>query len=107
MTEWLARTNQNTVEDCLPILKKHGVGAIHWGFVMGESGTIWPWSSRVDPETKTPLNLNAKREAGEVVKPGETYPEPEVWFHDLFRPDHSPYDPSEVALFKKLTGVDG
>lgn len=107
MTEWLARTNQNTVEDCLPILKKHGVGAIHWGFVMGESGTIWPWSSRVDPETKTPLNLNAKREAGEVVKPGGTYPEPEVWFHDLFRPDHSPYDPSEVALFKKLTGVDG
>lgn len=104
VTEWLARTNGNTVEECLPILKKHKVGAINWGFVMGKSGTIWPWSSRVDPETKAPLNLNTKRSAGEVVRPGESYPEPELWFHDLFRPDHTPYREDEIAIIRELTG---
>ncbi len=29
--------------------------------------------------------------------------EPKVWFHDIFRPDGRPYDPSETALIRKLT----
>jgi hypothetical protein len=30
-------------------------------------------------------------------------PEPKVWFHDIFRPDGSPYDPQEITLIKRLT----
>lgn len=102
VTEWLARTKGSTVAGCLPVLKEENVGAVNWGFVSGKSGTIWPWSSRRGPNGK-PASLRAKREAGEVVQPGEAYPEPEVWFHDLFRPDHTPYDPAEIAVFRKLT----
>ncbi|MEM1296752.1 MAG: family 43 glycosylhydrolase, partial [Verrucomicrobiota bacterium] len=97
VTEWLARGNDSTVEDCLPVMKKHKVGAVNWGFVSGKSGTIWPWQSRKD---RDPIE---EREKGVVIKPGEPYPEPEVWHHDLFRIDGTPFDPKEIELFKKLT----
>jgi hypothetical protein len=101
MTEWLARTSGSTVEDCLPVLNKYHVGAVNWGFVSGESGTVWPWSSRqVDGKN---VSVDDKRAAGEVVKPGESFPEPEIWFHDLYRTDGSPYSQKEIDLFKKLT----
>ena len=103
VTEWLARTNGSTVQACLPVLKKHKVGAVNWGFVSGKSGTIWPWSSRTGPDGKK-LNLNAKRARGEIVKPGDPFPEPKLWFHDLFRIDGTPFDQAEIDLFKKLTG---
>lgn len=105
MTEWLARTRGNTVQEILPIMKRHKVGAINWGFVVGKSQTHYGWESRVGPDGKK-LSLARKRAAGEVVKPGEPFPEPEVWFHDLFRMDGTPYDPAEIALFKKLTSED-
>jgi len=28
--------------------------------------------------------------------------EPKVWFHDIFRPDGSVFDPKETAIIKKL-----
>ena len=102
MTEWLARTRGSTVAECLPVMKKYNVGAICWGFVSGKSGTIWPWSSR--QEDGKPTSVAAKRKAGEIVQPGEKFPEPEVWFHDLFRIDGTPYDPAEIKVFKELTG---
>jgi hypothetical protein len=104
MTEWLARTNGSTVVDCLPVLKAYNVGAVNWGFVSGKSGTIWPWSSRSGADGK-PLSLNAKRKAGEVIHPGDPYPEPKLWFHDLFRPDHTPYNETEIQVFRALTGT--
>ena len=103
MTEWLARTRGSTVADCLPVLKEMNVGAINWGFVSGKSGTIWPWSSRRGPDGK-PMSADAKRAAGEIVRPGQPFPEPEVWFHDLFRTDGTPFDPAEIEVFKRLTG---
>lgn len=103
VTEWLARTRGSTVQDCLPVLKEHRVGAVNWGFVSGKSGTIWPWKSRRGPNGER-LSLNEKRARGEVVKPGEPFPEPEVWFHDLFRIDGTPFDQAEIDLFKELTG---
>ncbi len=102
MTEWLARPLGSTVESCLPVMKKYRVAAVQWGFVSGKSGTIWPWSSRM--EDGRAVNLNAKRAAGEVVRPVEPYPEPEVWFHDLLREDKTPFDPRETEIFKELTG---
>lgn len=103
VTEWLNRGGGSTVQACLPVLKKHKVGAVNWGFVSGKSGTIWPWSSRRGPDGK-PLSLNAKRARGEVVKPGEPFPEPKLWFHDLFRIDGTPFDQEEIDVFRKLTG---
>ena len=99
VTEWLARTRGSKVADCLPVLKKHNVGAVNWGFVSGESGTIWPWSSRKDRD------VNEERGKGNVVKPGEAFPEPKLWFHDLFRVDGSAFDEKELDVFRELTGV--
>lgn len=102
MTEWLARTSGSTVKDCLPVMKKYNVAAINWGFVSGESGTVWPWSSR--KENGKPIDVTEKRAKGLVVKHGEKFPEPEVWFHDIFRMDGTPFDPEEIKIFKELTG---
>lgn len=102
MTEWLARTQNNTVQNMLPILKKYNVGAVNWGFVSGKSGTVWPWSSR--RENGKPISVNAKRATGEVLKEGDAFPEPALWFHDIFRTDGSPFDPKEIETFKALTG---
>jgi hypothetical protein len=93
-TEFMARTAGNTFEACLPILKKHGVGAICWGLVAGKSATIWPWDSRAGK------NVDALRARGYVVRPGDTLPEPELWFHDVFRADGTPYRAEEIAAMR-------
>ena len=103
MTEWLARSLGSTVEDCLPILKEFNVGAVNWGFVSGKSGTVWDWASRKDIDG-TPLDLEKMRKQGRVISPGSKFPEPEIWFHDLFRIDGTPYNEKEVDVFRKLTG---
>lgn len=78
--EWLARGSRNcTVFDILPIFKKYRVGALNWGLIPGKLQTQYPWGW------------------------DETKGEPEVWFHDLYREDHTPYDPKEIELFRKLS----
>ncbi len=79
-SEYMARTNGSTFEKNMPVLKKHGVGAINWGLVSGKTNTIFPWGS----------------------KPGS--PEPSLWFHDIFRKDGTPFDAREVTLIRQLTG---
>lgn len=103
VTEWLARPFKNTVQDILPILKKHNVGSVNWGFVSGKTGTVWPWSSRIDSISKKTISLKAQRDKGNVVKPGEIFPEPKEWFHDLFRIDGTAYSDDEIKVFRKLT----
>ena len=83
-TEYMARPF-NTFERMLPVLKKHGVGAINWGLVSGKSQTIYPWSTWTSPN------------------PGE----PDPWFHDVLKPNCVPYDPDEAALIRQLTGTPG
>jgi len=78
-TEWMARTHGSLVQNNLMVFKEKGVGCIIWGLVYGKTQTIYPWGS----------------EAGT--------PEPELWFHDLFRPDGTPFDPEEIRLFQMLT----
>ena len=75
-TEWLNRGTGSSVADCLPVLRRAGVGAIHWGLVTGRTQTHLNWGHR----------------------PGD--PEPSRWQHDLFHPDHSAYDPEELELFR-------
>ncbi len=103
VTEWLARDKGSTVETCLPVMKELDAGAVNWGFVSGKSATIWNWDSRRNARGK-PRNVTQERKAGKVVRPGDPLPEPEVWFHDLFRPDHTPYDEGEIEIFRQLTG---
>lgn len=79
-TEYMARSNKSKFETHLAILKRYNVGAINWGLVSGKSNTIFPWGSK------------------------EGSPEPNPWFHDVFRKDGTPYDVKEIELIKKLTG---
>ena len=80
-TEYMARGNNSTFEGSLPIAKKYNVAAYNWGLVDGKSQTIYPWDSW------------KKAYKGE----------PEVWFHDIFRKDGTPYRKAETDLIKKLT----
>jgi hypothetical protein len=79
-TEYLARTHGSTFQEILPIFKRERIGAINWGFVSGKTNTIFPWNT------------------------GEGSPEPASWHHDIFRADHTPFDPAEVRLIKELNG---
>jgi hypothetical protein len=77
-TEYMARTRGSRFVTHLPIFKQEQVGCFNWGLVSGKTQTIYPWGS----------------------PPGG--PEPELWFHDIFHKDGTPYDSAEVELIKKL-----
>ena len=77
-TEWLNRGNNSLVANSLPVFREYHVGAMHWGLLNGKTQTHLNWGHR----------------------PGQ--PEPKVWQHDIFRPDHTPYDKTEIALFKEF-----
>lgn len=83
-SEYMARPRQSTFEQILPICQQHKVGAYNWGFVDGRSQTIYPWDS-----------WNREYTA-----------EPELWFHDIFRRDGTPYRQAEVELIRGLTGAE-
>lgn len=81
-TEYMARGNKSTFQGSLPIAQKHRVAAYNWGLVMGKTQTHLPWDSWQRPYTDR---------------------EPAVWFHEIFRPDGTPYQADEVALIRELT----
>lgn len=83
-TEYMARTAGSTFAEQLPYFKHNGIGAINWGLVAGKTQTQYPWESWKKQYTA----------------------EPDVWFHEVFRPDGRPYDPSETELIRTLT-MDG
>lgn len=78
-TEYMARTRNSRFTNVLPLLKKHNIGAINWGFVAGKSNTIYAWD--------TPIADGSQ---------------PDEWFHDIYFPDGTPYRQDEVNLIKKL-----
>ena len=84
-TEYMARTLGNTVEGILPIAKRYNIGALNWGLVAGKTQTYFPWDSWDHPYTTIP----------------------EVWFHDLLRPEGWPYEGSEMDAIDGLTGLSG
>lgn len=79
-TEYMARRNNSTFQDIMPLLKSENIGAINWGLVAGKSNTIFAWD--------TPLPDAA---------------EPPLWFHDIFRKDGSVFSQEEVGVIKSLT----
>jgi len=90
-TEWLARTRGSLVNTNLPVFAREQVGCLNWGLVAGKTNTIYTWKS-----TFWLFNF-WNRMRGRA-------PEPRIWFHDLFRADGIPYDPTEIETFKRLTG---
>ena len=77
--EYLARNYGNTFFNILPALKENRIGAINWGLVNNKCNFHYPWDHK----------------AGD--------PEPEIWFHDIFRSDYTPYDPAEIDFLKGMT----
>lgn len=65
----------------LPVFKSESVWAINWGFVFGRTQTYYPWWSK------------------------EGDPVPSEWFHDVLKPDGTPYDPVETEFIKNITVV--
>ncbi|PWS33090.1 glycoside hydrolase family 2 TIM barrel-domain containing protein [Pedobacter paludis] len=80
-TEYMARRNGSLFQTILPMLKAENVGAINWGFVSGKTNTIYAWD--------TPM-------------PGGK--EPELWFHDIYKQDKTPFSENEVKTIKALNG---
>lgn len=79
-TEYMARTRDSRFEEIMPLLKDENIAAYNWGLVSGKSNTIYAWNAPM-PDGK----------------------EPEIWFHDIFRKDGTPYDVQEVRLIKELS----
>ena len=80
-TEYLARPLHSCFDSHLPFFKNERIGAINWGLVSGKTQTIWPWWSWLDEEPK---------------------PEPELWFHDILRPDGTPFDEEEAEFLREF-----
>ena len=78
-TEYMARTNNSTFANTMPLLKKENIGAINWGLVSGKTNTIYAWD-----------------------KPIKDGSQPELWFHDIFWPDGRPYKQEDIEQIKKL-----
>ncbi len=85
-TEYMARSVGSTFDTVLPIAKQENVGAINWGFVAGKTQTYLPWDSWQHPYVLD---------------------QPPVWFHEVLRPDGTPYRQAEVDLIRQLTGRPG
>jgi hypothetical protein len=78
-TEWMARHFNSKFQNVFPMLQRENVGAIGWGFVAGKSNTIYKW--------------------GEPMPDGS---EPNLWFHDIIRPDGTPFDQAEIDTIKAV-----
>lgn len=88
-TEWLMRADPrpdadeeaplSTVETVLPFLAEQRIASFHWGLVNGRTQTHLSWGS------------------------SRGAPEPGRWFHDVLRPDGSPFDAAEGDLFRQLS----
>lgn len=76
-TEWLNRSINSEISTCLPVFSKYDVGCMLWGLVNGKTQTHLHWGWR----------------------PGKG--DPDIWQHDLFYGDYSPYDKNELNLLRK------
>jgi hypothetical protein len=86
-TEWMARVipEQNFML-MLPEFKKHHVHSFSFGLVSGRTNFIH--CALFPPE-----RLNARGE-------------PDVWYHDIFRQDGTPFSHAEVAAIRRITGKE-
>ena len=88
-TEWLARCLDNNVREMFPLFYIERIGCYNWGFVAGKSQTYEPWNSLWKQYEDNP------NEKIDFTK----------WFHDLYRPNHKPYDPKEIEIIKSICNL--
>jgi len=81
-TEYMARGAGSTFDTVLPVARQYHVGAVNWGLVAGKSQTFLPWDSWQRPYVTE---------------------KPQVWFHDVFHLDGTPYRQREVEVLRTLT----
>ncbi|KAL6077839.1 1,4-beta-xylanase [Balamuthia mandrillaris] len=82
-TEFMARPMGSTFDPLLAWFKQHKIGAHSWGLVAGKTQAMMPWDSW-----------------------WKVYQElPDVWFHDIFRADGTPFSPWEVEYIRNITGA--
>lgn len=81
-TEFMARPAGSTFEAILPIAQRHGVGTVCWGLVRGKTQTHLPWDNWISDLEDFPA---------------------EAWFHDIFEPDGTPHDETEVEFIRGMT----
>lgn len=86
-TEYMARTRGCTFESTLPLLKEHKVAAYSFGLVNGATQCHYEWNDVIDGE-KVPFTE-----------------EPQLWFHDILRPDGTPQYEEEVQWLRGFLGV--
>ncbi|HQE29762.1 MAG TPA: cellulase family glycosylhydrolase [Phycisphaerae bacterium] len=82
-TEYMARTQGSTFDPVLGHFKEQKIAAYNWGFVAGKTQTNYPWESWEKQYTA----------------------EPPLWFHEILRPDGTPYKVEEVEYIKRITGA--
>lgn len=82
-TEYMARGNGSTFQGILPVAKRERVAAYNWGLVQGKTQTNLPWDSWKQPYVNR---------------------EPDVWFHEIFRTDGTPYRQEEADFIRQMTG---
>ena len=85
-TEWLGRCLGNDVFSLFPLFYLNKIGCYNWGFVAGKYQTYEPWEGtwqQYEKGTATDVDFTK-------------------WFHDLYRPNHRPYDPKEIKLIKEF-----
>ncbi|MBI9050405.1 MAG: cellulase family glycosylhydrolase [Anaerolineaceae bacterium] len=79
-TEYMGRNAGSTFETIMPLYKEHKIAAINWGLVAGKTQTMYSWE--------------------------DYYPdgqEPPLWYHDILRPDGTPYKYNEAQFIKRIT----
>jgi hypothetical protein len=75
-TEWLHRPFNSQFATHLPLFRRAEVGSYIWGLVAGRTQTYYHWGS----------------------PPGT--PEPEIWQHDIFHRDGTPYNQEEIQFIQ-------
>ncbi len=85
-TEWLNRISGAGVFDAFPLFYLEDVGCYNWGFVAGKYQTYEPWNFYWDLYDNDPtIDFDFTK-----------------WFHDIYRPNHRPYDPRETDFIRKF-----
>ncbi len=85
-TEWLGRIIGSTVQELFPLFYIEKVSCYNWGFVAGKYQTYEPYNAQWEGYERGEANDIDFR----------------LWFHDLYRPSHRPYDPKETELIRRI-----
>ena len=77
--EWLHRPFRSLIQTHMPLWKEENIGSYFFGFVNGKSQfhIVWEFIKKL-PDIDTDL-----------------------WMHDIFHSDFTPYDPKEIEVIKK------